>query len=444
MRASLSKGASVKVQKGGIFYGWWMVGIAIISSFSAMSIGQAIPGVFMEPMTQDFDWPISHFYIAISCGTVMGGLMAVIVGPLVDKHGPRRLMMFGAICCSAGLLGLSNLSSLWQFILLQSVCGALGWTFFSPLVVNTSLNKWFVTKRGWALALGSAGISLGGIITPKTMTLIVDNADWRTGYITLAIAVIVIIIPSALMMRSRPEDYGQLPDGVNPDEISPEITLRRAAIAADDRQSYTRALAIRTPGFWLLILGFGLNGAALSSVLLHAIPFATAFGFTRSLAAWGVSINGFGNLCSKFVWGWGLQRINARVLVACAFPISATGVLTLLIAAHQGNTLLLFAGFYLYGFGFGGSVPLSEFLFARYFGRKHIGAIRGFGIPVSLICSAGAPVLTGVWVDTFGSYTGAFMLIMCLYLTGAVVINISREPPPLYVDAQQIEDKVNT
>ncbi len=424
----------MKLRQGSIFYGWWMVAIAIISSFSAMSIGQAIPGVFMEPITSDFGWPTAHFYIAISCGTVMGGIMAVIVGPLVDKHGPRRLMLFGAFCCSAGLVGLSNLSTLWQFILLQSFCGALGWTFFSPLVVNTSLNKWFVTRRGWALALGSAGISLGGMITPKAMTLIVDNADWRTGYITLAIAVLVIIIPSALMMRSRPEDYGQLPDGVDPNEDSPEAMLRRAAIASDDRQSYTRGLAIRTPGFWLLILGFGLNGAALSSVLLHAIPFATTFGFTRSLAAWGVSVNGFGNLCSKFVWGFGLQKIHGRILVACAFSISATGVLTLIIAAHQGNALLLFGGFYLYGFGFGGSVPLSEFLFARYFGRKHIGAIRGVGIPVSLICSAGAPILTGVWFDTFGSYTGAFFIIICIYLTGALVINISREPPPLYSD----------
>ena len=121
-------------------------------------------------------------------------------------------------------------------------------------------------------------------------------------------------------------------------------------------------------------------------------------------------------------------------MVACAFSISATGVLTLIIDAHQGNALLLFGGFYLYGFGFGGSVPLSEFLFARYFGRKHIGAIRGVGIPVSLICSAGAPILPGVWFDTFGSYTGAFFIIICIYLTGALVINISREPPPLYSD----------
>ena len=89
-----------------IFYGWWLVGIAIISSFSAMSLGQAIPGVFMEPITDELGWPIAQFYAGISCGTIAGGIMAVIVGPLVDRHGPRRLMILGAICCSLGMFAL--------------------------------------------------------------------------------------------------------------------------------------------------------------------------------------------------------------------------------------------------------------------------------------------------------------------------------------------------
>jgi len=414
-----------------IFYGWWLVGIAIISSFSAMSLGQAIPGVFMSPITDELGWPISRFYIGISCGTVAGGLMAIIVGPLVDRHGPRRLMIIGAVCCSIGMFGLSHLSTFWQFLLFQVFCSALGWTFFSPLVVNTTVNKWFVAKRGWALALGSAGISMAGIITPKAMTLIVDNFSWRTGYETLACAVLVIIIPAALLTRSRPENYGLLPDGIDPTATSAASSATRAALAADDRQSYTRYQAIRSRAFWLLIVGFGLNGAALTSVLLHAIPFATASGFTRAIAAWGVSVNGLGNLSSKAVWGWSLQKIHGRILVAVAFSISSTGVLVLIAAAQLNSMGLLFLGFYLYGFGFGGSVPLSEFLFARYFGRKNIGAIRGIGIPVSLMCSAGAPILTGLWFDFAGSYTGAFGGIIALYIAGAAVINISKEPPPM-------------
>lgn len=400
-----------------------------------MSLGQAIPGVFMEPITNEFGWPISQFYVGISCGTIAGGVMAVIVGPLVDRHGPRRLMIIGAICCSLGMFALSNLSTLWQFIMFQIFCSALGWTFFSPLVVNTTVNKWFVKNRGWALAIGSAGISMAGIITPKAMTLVVDNFSWRTGYETLSIAVLIIIIPAALMTRSRPENYGLLPDGIDPNETSASLSEARAAIAADDQQSYTRYQAIRSKSFWLLIIGFGLNGAALTSVLLHAIPFATASGFTRAVAAWGVSINGLGNLSSKAVWGWSLQKIHGRTLVAIAFSISSTGVLILIGAAQTSSMPLLFLGFYFYGFGFGGSVPLSEFLFARYFGRKNIGAIRGIGVPVSLICSAGAPILTGVWFDFVGSYTGAFAGIIALYIAGAIVINASKEPPPILAEA---------
>jgi cyanate permease len=263
------------------------------------------------------------------------------------------------------------------------------------------------------------------------MTTIVDSQGWRFGYLTLAGIVATIILPVAFVMRRQPEDIGLFPDGrkeaIPAGDAESKIAV---AQAQDDQQTYSRPEAIRTSGFWLLTLGYGLNAAALGSVLMYAIPFAGAAGFSRSLAATGLGINGLGNLTSKAVWGWGLQRFDPRRLAGVAFCTSATGVFTMLAGGLTQETIILMIGFYLYGFGFGGTIPISEFLWARYFGRRYIGAIRGISRPMTLFFSAGGPIATGLWFDMIGSYQGAFFTLACLYLLGAITINISKPPPP--------------
>ena len=168
--------------------------------------------------------------------------------------------------------------------------------------------------------------------------------------------------------------------------------------------------------------------AALSSVLIHAIPFATDAGFTRSVAAIALAINGLGNLSSKAVWGYGLQRVQPRNLVLAALSFSSLGVGLMLTAAAVEEKSVLFFGFFLYGFGFGGTIPLSEFLWAKYFGRAHIGAIRGISFPITVLGTAIGPVLIGLWFDISQTYQPAFLAIVGVYLTGALLVWVSREP----------------
>ena len=137
------------------------------------------------------------------------------------------------------------------------------------------------------------------------------------------------------------------------------------------------------------------------AVLIHAFPFVTESGFDRNVPAVGLSING---LVSKVAWGWGLGRFSPRLLVPVAFGVSATGVTLILTAGSLNLQVLLMEGFFFYGFGFAGTIPLSEFTWTRYFGRGYIGAIRGAGNPPALLMSAAAPVLVGVWFDVAGAY----------------------------------------
>ena len=176
------------------------------------------------------------------------------------------------------------------------------------------------------------------------------------------------------------------------------------------------------------MVGFGLNLAALSSVLFHAIPFATDADFTRSVAAVALTVNGLGNLLSKAVWGYSLQRIDPKRLVVTAFSVSSLGVSLMVLATTVGQEAILFLGFFLYGFGFGGTIPLGEFLWASYFGRAYIGAIRGISQPLTIIGPTLGPVLVGLWYDYAQSYQLAFLIVIVVYLLGAVLVWISRKP----------------
>ena len=341
----------------------------------------------------------------------------------MDRYGPRPLMLLGATVTTACFVGLSLQSNLWIFLALYAITGFAGWTLFGPLVVNAAVSKWFIAKRGWALAIGSIGVSLAGMISPVTVTLIVDNWNWRGGYAALGAFVTLAIVPTAFVMRRMPEDYGMRPDGAG--------TGGQAAQTPSEFEpnSLTRSQALRTSGFWLLTLGFTLNYTAMSAILVHAIPFATEAGFSRTIASAALAVNGVGNLASKGFWGYGLQRFDARLLAATAYTISSAGVALMIVAGVTGQGAILFPGFFLYGFGFGGTIPLSEFLWARYFGREHIGAIRGVGNPIAVAGTGLGPVLAGAWFDLSGTYYLAFIAAIAVYVSAAVAIGVSRSKP---------------
>ena len=304
------------------FYGWYMVGGAVVCLFAWMGVSQAAAGVFLKPVVEDLGWQVWQFTLGASLASAAGGLSGIFAGSVVDRRGPRLLILVGALVAAVCLWGLSRQSHLWMFLALYAVGGLLGWNLFSSTVVNPTITKWFVRKRGWALALGSIGVSLASLIAPVTMTFIVDIWDWRVGYAAMGAFILVAVLPVAFIMRRTPEDYGLLPDG---DSEEPTYIPGQAA-RSQETVSFTRWEAVRTGAFWLLLLGFAFNMAALISVLVHAIPFLTDAGFPRITAASALAVNGLGNLASKAAWGYGLQRVHPRLLVLTAFMISTTGV----------------------------------------------------------------------------------------------------------------------
>lgn len=424
-----------------IFYGWWIVAGAVVGYFVSVAAGVGSAGVFLRPMVDDRGWSVGAFTLAVTGTNIVSGLVGVFVGPLVDRHGARPLMLVGAAALSGSLLLISRVTELWQFFVLQSVGVGLGVAFVGPLVLNITMSKWFVLRRGWAIALGSTGISFASMTVPLVLTRVVDRWGWRDGYVLLAAGALALSIPVALLMRRQPEDYGQLPDGRRSDGVG---TSQRDhdAITLDRLNSYTRHEAVRTRALWLLTLSFGCFGGAAFGVLIHGIPFVTDAGFTRGEAALAASVAGVANLLAKFLWGYTLARFRVRALWGASFGGMVAGVLMMLLAGELDVLPLMLAAFFVWGLGFGGGVPLGEFIWAKYFGRVHIGAVRSIGMPVGLVFGAAGPLAVSLLFDATGTYTWAWLMLAVAYVVGAAAVLISREPPPKVASLAGVETQL--
>jgi len=406
-----------------LYYGWWIVLGAILCNFAFLSVSQSAIGVFTLPMVDDLGWKVWQYTLGPSIAIGTGAFSSIVVGSILDKRGPKPLIFTGASMSAVCLVLLGIQSSLMVYLFVYLIAGFVGWNLFSPFVVNSAVNKWFVRKRGWALALGSSGISLGSLVTPLILTGVVDNFGWRSGYFSLGALILILVIPVSFFMRRTPEDYGLLPDGVDDydDHVSSDIP-------ESEFRPFNRSQAIKTSSFWLLVFGFAFIAAGLACVLIHAIPFSQESGFARTVGAIGISVNGLANLSSKPVWGFAMQRFHPRFLVVVAYTISSIGVSLMLVSGPISLIPMLLVGFFLYGFGFGGTIPLSESLWARYFGRAHIGSIRGITQPIRILGTAVAPVLVGLLFDITDTYRPGFVLVIGALLLGAILVFFSREP----------------
>ncbi len=422
---------TVEQRPSRVYYGWWIVAGAMVAQFVAVGLQAQVSGVFLGPMTDDLGWTRAQFTLATSIGTAFMGVLGFFVGALVDRRGARPLMLTGITIVGAALMALSRVEELWQFVLLRGLVFTAGNVMIGSLVVNVTVSKWFVDRRGWAISMASLGVSAAGFVIPVVMTQVVDTIGWRDAWGVMGVAAWALVYPVAMIMRRQPEDFGLLPDGRVAGEAASESDRRSIERARLElANSYTRGEAVRTGALWLLILGFGAAGIGMMALFFHFIPFLTDAGFTRTEASLLVGTQGVAALLSKFAWGWAMQRFFPRGLTAFSFLLAAASTVGLVIGAHAGALAPMYALFFVWGWAVGGMIPLSELIWASYFGRRHLGAVRGVAMPFTIIFFAGGPIFAGGYYDLIGTYDGALITFAGLWVVGALLILLARQPAP--------------
>ncbi|MEZ4554216.1 MAG: MFS transporter [Dehalococcoidia bacterium] len=407
------------------YYGYWLIFAAAIGQFATVGSMNYVPGVFLKPMTDEFGWNRAEFTLALTLGQFVLAFAGFLIGTYVDRHGGRRPVLVGTTVLVLALIGHTQIHALWQWIILNGLLVTAGGALAGNLVVNVTLSKWFVERRGRAIAVASMGVSFAGIVYPPATTAAVSAWGWRGAWLALAIASAALLYPVAMLMRRAPEDYGLHPDGRSSADVA-----RGAAHAAQAEfaTSLTRRQAIATPAFYLIVAAFGFGGLAIIVPVIQGIPFMTDAGYSRGVASFMIVLTSIPSMLTKPFWGYLVDKAPANRLAAIGFVLNAVAILGLVLSVNAHATPVVYASWLLLGFGWGGMIPLQEVVWATYFGRRYLGAVRSAGLPFSLLVSAGGPLLVSFYFDVAGDYNGALIAVAVLGILAALLVNLPRNP----------------
>jgi MFS family permease len=412
-----------------LYFGYYLIAASFVAQFVAVGSQNYIIGVFVNPMTNEFAWTRSEFAISRTIGMVAMALIGLYVGGYVDRHGGRRIMMGGAVVLAGALYATSFVEELWQWWLLNGLALTLGAALVGNLVVNVTLSKWFVEKRGFAIGISSMGVSMAGVVLPFVMTAVVEEWGWRAGWRVAAIGALVLIAPISLLFRRAPEDHGLNPDGKSAAEVAAGGAMRAAA---DFANSLTRSQALRSPQFYLLVLAFGMFATTIGVMLFTTIPFMEDAGYGKTTAALMLTVASVPALISKPIWGVLIDRFDPKRLTSISSLLTGTSLIVIVTSVNMELMWLIVVGFIMLGSGWGGLIPLQETTWASYFGRRYIGAVRSAGLPFSIGLGAASPLLAQLYYDNVGNYDGAFLIVAGSCTIAAILILLVKRPtvPP--------------
>jgi OFA family oxalate/formate antiporter-like MFS transporter len=408
-----------------VFYGYWIVAGALVAQFVFTGTQISVVGVFLKPMTEELGWQRAEFFYPQTLGNFIFAFVGFFVGVYVDRYGARPLMVIGVTIVVATLFLAGEVTELWQWVALRGVFFVLGAVLVGNLVVNVTIAKWFVEKRGRAIGIAAMGVSAAGVVWPPLMTSFTGEFGWRAGWRLMAVLALLLVIPVAMIMRRQPEDEGLHPDGKSDEEVA----AGGGVIAeADYANSFTRGEALRTSTLYLVIVSFGLATVGVGVILTQTIPFLTDEGFSRNTAALMSSAMSLPALISKPIWGFIIEKVEPKPLAAIGFVFSSVAAIIILLAAKAGAAPPLAVGYVLMGVGFGGHIPIQEVIWASYFGRRYLGEVRSVAMPLSLVIGAGAPLAVASYFDRVGNYDGAFYAISALWAIAAALVMLVRHP----------------
>jgi MFS transporter, OFA family, oxalate/formate antiporter len=411
-----------------LFYGWYIVAVGFLSHVACAFHMSSTLSVFLKPLTEDLSVSRGLFSLLRSGEILIGAGMAPLIGPLVDRYGGRWLMAGGALVAGSGFVLLSQVSSFWQFLALRWILITIGGVFMCHMVVSVTISRWFVRRRGRAIALASLGQGASKVCIPLVTASLFVWVGWRgTWSIFGVITLVLIVIPALILMRRSPEDMGLKPDGDEPPPDSGrDGAVARRRISPSEEVSedviWTGPEVIRTNTFWIVCFIYGMANVGIAGLNLHVFAYVTDIGFSTLVGATVLSIIASMQLGSTLIWGFLSERMQIRHSSMLMFLVQAIG---LGLAIATSEVLVLYIGFTLYGVGLGGGWVLQELVWANYFGRLSLGKVRGLGILVThAFGAAGAPFF-GYVHDATGSYNSSFLafvvaLAICALLSLAV------------------------
>ena len=391
-----------------LFYGWVIVGAGII--VTCVGFGAMLSlSIFLQPMAEAMGWSRTGISTAATLNWLCMGIGTFVWGALSDRIGTRAVVLCGGLLMGLGLVTASQAVTLGQFqILFGVLVGVATGSLYVPMTATTT--RWFTAHRSLAVALVSAGLSLGSAVVGPLARWMISAYDWRTAMFVLGELALVVIVPAALLVREPPAT----PRGAG-----------GATTMGAERREFTVGQALRTPQFAAIALAYFACCAAHSGPIFHMVTYAIDHGVAAMAAATVLSAAGVASLSGKIICGLLADRVGAKRTLLVGLAIQAMAVSLYLFTREL-------AGFYalglMFGFAYGGVMPLYAILVREYFGARIMGTALGAVSFVSTLGMALGPWAGGWLYDAFGSYFWLYIGSFGIGL-GAVAIAFTFRPP---------------
>jgi len=395
----------------GFYWGWYVV----LGAFLILGVNYGTRysfGVFVKPMALEYHWSRSVISAGISIMVLAYGVGGIFAGRLADRIAPRWIITAGATLMAAGMFLTAIIRNPLQFYFTYGILGGFGAACLGVVVCNSSVGKWFIRKRGLAFGISSIGVGAGTMAMAPLAGYVVKVYGWRVGFILMGVCVLVVgvILSQWFMGKTRPEDYGLLPDGGGGTE-------RGGDPASNDGSRLGPSLGqvLRDSRFWILVVCYSLAVMTEMSALVHQVAYAQDLQIDKVAAASSLGMIGMASSLGRFFFGWISDRIrDAKYASALGFLLMTVGMFLLV---QTTSVAMLFAYALLFGFGYGSLATMMPFLLADRFGRHILGSAYGALTFFAAGIGGGAgPIIAGYIYDLTGSYNGAWLLNLTVLL----------------------------
>lgn len=394
-------------------YGWWVVFACFLIALYVS--GTATHGftAFFEPIAEETGWSYTQISIATSLRGLEVGILAPVAGFLVDRFGPRRLVLSGTLTTGFGFILLSQTNSLTMFYG-AFILIALGTSACFSTVLMRAVANWFGKNMGRALGIMASGFGAGGILIPLIVRLI-DLYQWRTALIILGLGMWLLGMPLSFVIRNKPEQYGYLPDGeTSAEQVStPE--------SQDKEVGFKRAL--RDRNFWHLCTAEAVRMMIAMAVITHVMPYLSSLNMSRLRAALVATSIPLLSIIGRLGSGWLGDIFDKRYVMVGTYSLAGAGIL---VFSYVQRISLIFPFLVLFPLSWG-AVPVRGAMIREYFGIASFGKLLGLMAGITTVGRIMGPFLAGWTYDTLGSYHPIWLVFAGISII-PVILMLTMQP----------------
>lgn len=395
------------------FHGWKVLFLAAFSQFVSVGFTVYLIGLYLQPLAEAFSASRGQLGWASSIFMLVAAGLGPLLGYWVDRGKIKGLMTLGALCMALGFILLSVCSDLIQASLVCIFLVTPGAAMLGIVTVGAMLSQWFDRRRGLALGVAAAGMSLGGFFMPPIAAWLFEGIGWRVSSLLLGIFIALTLLPCAwLIAVAKPSDIGQFSDGVNQGSDN-----KPKSVVSQQQQIRFIGLLFRVD-FWVITLTIGTISFASISFITYLIPFSQEQGINLQSSAFMLSVYAGTAFLGKFFFGWLADKFSSAKLLT---SVAAVMVFSLLLMLYVKGLVFFVISICILGLGVGGLMPVWSTLVASNFGPQAFGKVKG---AMSLVLTSVSVIpgpLGGYIYEWQGSYSMTFNVVLWVLILGIVI-----------------------